>query len=143
QRYRQIPTYGSDTIWQFTANTSEMQRMTAHHLEDLLQRTIPVFNGLIPEPHNTQILSLLLCMAHWHGLTKLHMHTDNTLKILDAVTKSLGDKLQKFAANTCSAFCVRELWGEADAQRRRQIRQGTDIQSTSSGAAQKHKTSNL
>ncbi|EGN99433.1 hypothetical protein SERLA73DRAFT_16815, partial [Serpula lacrymans var. lacrymans S7.3] len=36
-RYNQIPTYGSDTIRQFTANTSEMQRMTAHHLEDLLQ----------------------------------------------------------------------------------------------------------
>ncbi|EGO23151.1 hypothetical protein SERLADRAFT_371382 [Serpula lacrymans var. lacrymans S7.9] len=142
-RYRQIPTYRSDTIRQFTTNTSEMRRVTAHHLENLLQCAIPVFNGLILEPHNTQILSLLLCIAPWHGLAKLCIHTDNTLKILDAVTKSLGDKLHRFAANTCSAFCTRELRGKADAQRRRQIQQGTDIQLTSSGAAQKPKTFNL
>jgi hypothetical protein len=36
-RYRQIPTFGKDTIRRFSANVSDMRRMTAGDLEDLLQ----------------------------------------------------------------------------------------------------------
>jgi hypothetical protein len=35
--YRQIPSFGRDTIRRFSANCSEMKKMTAHDFEDLLQ----------------------------------------------------------------------------------------------------------
>lgn len=35
--YRQLPTFGSDTIRQFSANASEMKKMAARDYEDLLQ----------------------------------------------------------------------------------------------------------
>ena len=37
QRYRQVPTFGRDTIRKFTENVSEMKKMTAGNFEDLLQ----------------------------------------------------------------------------------------------------------
>jgi len=41
----------------------------------LIQCAIPVFEGLLPELHNTHVLKLLFDLAHWHGLAKLQMHT--------------------------------------------------------------------
>lgn len=38
-----MPTFGQDTIRRFSSNSSEMQKMTASHFEDLLQvRTISI-----------------------------------------------------------------------------------------------------
>lgn len=36
-RYRQVPTFGRDTIRKFSANCSEMKKMAARDFEDLLQ----------------------------------------------------------------------------------------------------------
>jgi hypothetical protein len=68
-----------------------------------------VFEGLLPEPHNSSILQLLFTLAHWHGLAKLRMHTDVTLRILDDTTTSLGEQLRHFQAETCSAYTTCEL----------------------------------
>ena len=103
-----------------------MKQLAAHNFEDLLQVSwatkmldfsfaysiqyaIPVFEGLLPEPHNKRLLKLLFLMAHWHGLAKLCLHTDATLDVMDSVTTLLGQALRDFKMNTCSAFTTREL----------------------------------
>ena len=147
--YRQIPTFGRDTIRKFSANVSEMKRMAARDFEDLLQVqpfprcnvtllitcnqcAIPVFDGLLPEPHNQSILRLLFVFAHWHGIAKLRMHIDPTLDILDETTVSLGKQSRSFAENTCSAFDTRELQREANARKRRESKKsnGTTTSTT-------------
>lgn len=58
-------------------------------------------------------------MAHWHGLAKLRMHTDDTLELLDKTTTSLGDAFRLFQSETCAAFDTKELQREADARDRK------------------------
>lgn len=36
-RYRQVPTFGRDTIRRFSKNASDMKRIAARDFEDLLQ----------------------------------------------------------------------------------------------------------
>ncbi|KAF9455143.1 hypothetical protein BDZ94DRAFT_1127669, partial [Collybia nuda] len=50
--YRAVPTFGRDTIRKFANNCSEMKQLAARDFEDLLQCAIPVFEDLLPEPHN-------------------------------------------------------------------------------------------
>jgi hypothetical protein len=116
-----------------------MKKMAAHDFENLLQVrfdlrcgvlhgsiyiqcAIPVFDGLLPEPHNGAILKLLFVMAHWHGLAKLRMHNDLTLDVMDVVTVSLGDKLRAFSQDTCAAFNTKELPREANARVHRETK---------------------
>jgi len=80
---------------------------------------MPVFEGLLPEPHNSAIQRLLFTCAHWHGLAKLRMHTDQTLDILDDVTVQIGAEFRTFSKKTCSAFDTRELYRETQARKRR------------------------
>ena len=75
-----------------------------------------MFDGLLPEPHNTYVLKLLFELAHWHGLAKLHIHTDPTLDILSNITTSLGISLCTFEKKTCAAFETQELEREWAAQ---------------------------
>jgi hypothetical protein len=89
----------------------------------LRQCAIPVFDGLLPEPHNRTILQLLFVAAHWHGLAKLRMHTDTTVKLVETVTTSFGDKLRAFSKKTCPAFNTQELRREFDARIRREARE--------------------
>ena len=86
---------------------------------------IPVFEGLLPEPHNGYLLKLLFNLAHWHGLAKLQIHTDTTLELLAQVMKSLGSNLRTFAKCTCSLFQTRGLECEHAAQQWRQEKDGT------------------
>ncbi|KAG2055217.1 hypothetical protein BDR06DRAFT_982075 [Suillus hirtellus] len=59
RRYRQVPPFGRVTIRRFSANTSELLNMAARNFEDLLQCSIPVFDGLFPDNHNTIVIDLL------------------------------------------------------------------------------------
>jgi hypothetical protein len=88
------------------------------------QCIIPVFDGLLPEPHNSSILRLLFTCAHWHGLAKLRLHTDSTLCILDETTVSIGTEFRAFTAKTCAAFDTRELSREVEARKRRGLKRG-------------------
>ncbi|KAG2052976.1 hypothetical protein BDR06DRAFT_972657 [Suillus hirtellus] len=114
-RYRQTPTFGAATIQKFSANSSEMKCMATHNFEDLLQCSIPVFDGLLPEPHNWIVLKLLYTMAHWHGLAKLRMHSELTLKIMDQLTSVLGHQFRQFKATVCAAYETHELRQEVEA----------------------------
>lgn len=98
---------------------------------DIFQCAIPVFDGLLPEPHNSVIMRLLFICSHWHSLAKLRMHTDDTLKILDDATRKIGAEFRKFATKTCSAFNTRELARETEARQRRQQRNGATTVSSS------------
>jgi hypothetical protein len=116
-----------------------MKKLAAHDLEDLLQVSIlfrcqfasdriaikcaiPVFDGLLPEPHNGRVCELLFVAAHWHGLAKLRMQTDATLDIMDGVTTDLGAKLRAFKDKTCGHFPTKELQREYHACVRRETR---------------------
>jgi hypothetical protein len=150
ERYREVPTFGRDTIRKFSSNSSEMKKMAARDFEDILQVcliylcmiywrliidqcAIPVFDGLLPEPHNTVVLRLIFLCCHWHGLAKLRMHTDHTLMILNATTSYLGQEFRAFVDTTCSAFDTRELDREVNARRRREAKKSsTDTNTTTS-----------
>lgn len=91
---------------------------------------IPVFDGLLPEPHNRRVLQLLFLMAQWHSLAKLCLHTDISLAAMDCITVLLGDKLRLFQKKTCAVFSTRELNRERDARVRRQSSKVQSIRPT-------------
>ncbi|KAG2067230.1 hypothetical protein BDR04DRAFT_1129692 [Suillus decipiens] len=95
QRYRQIP------IQDETLTRSKC--------------SIPVFDGLLPEPHNRVVLQLLFTMSHWHRLAKLCMHSELTLEIMDKVTSTVGRQFHAFKATVCSSFDTHELHQEVEA----------------------------
>lgn len=84
-----------------------------------MQCAIPVFDGLLPEPHNSTVLTLLFNLANWHALAKLRMHTDATLDILSQVTTALGRNFRDFERKTCHMFQTRELAREQAVRQRR------------------------
>ncbi|KAN0079957.1 hypothetical protein V8E55_009523 [Tylopilus felleus] len=117
-----------------------MKKMAARDFEDIIQVwlcplhsklhlsvsqcAIPVFNGFLPEPHNSDVLQLLFQLPTWHSLTKLWVHTDETLQILDNVTATLGAKLRSFQSTTCTSFSTKELKQETEGRYRRQVQLG-------------------
>ena len=70
---------------------------------------LPVLDGLLPEPHNTEILDLVFVMGCWHAYAKLRIHTEQTLASFEQVTADLGVLLRHFTAVTCHAFRTMEL----------------------------------
>ncbi len=119
ERFRQIPTFGRDTIRRFTGNMADMKKLGARDFEDLLQCSIPVFENLLPEPFNTVMMDLLWDLATWHGLAKLRMHTTSTLTHLDHATTALGKSLRQFKERVCSHYVTKELPRETAARGRR------------------------
>ena len=63
----------------------------------------------------------MFILAHWHGLAKLRMHTDDTIQIFQRVTRELGNELRSFR-ETCPAFTTKELRREAECHRRKEAR---------------------
>ena len=64
----------------------------------------PCIDGLLPQPFNSNIRSLLFILSTWHALAKLRMHTDSSLGLLDDATTSLGCALRHFAGPVSSNF---------------------------------------
>ncbi|THH05402.1 hypothetical protein EW146_g9914 [Bondarzewia mesenterica] len=118
-RFRHIQTFGGDTIRRFPSNVSAMKQLAARDFEDLLQCAIPVFEGLLPPPHNKIVLDMLYTLAEWHALAKLRMHTEPSLAILDTVTAELGAVVRKFHHTTCQSYVTCELPREVAARGRR------------------------
>ena len=84
-----------------------------------LQCSIPVFEGLLDGQHNRRLMKLLYRMSEWHALAKLRMHTEDSLVLMEDITKELGDLLRQFRRLTCSQFSTVELPRETDARVRR------------------------
>jgi len=136
-RYRQIPTFGRDTIRKFANNASGMKKLAARDFEDLLQVleltlhayfcpltclkcAIPVFEGLLPEVHDKIVMDLLFELATWHFLAKLRLHTESTVMALETSTTRLGAAFRKFTSITCEAYVTKALPSEEAARGRRQ-----------------------
>lgn len=83
---------------------------------------IPAVDGLLAEPHNSMILTLLYCLAEWHALAKLRMHTDCTLDFLEKSTTTIGRELRRFRDTSLSSFKCQELPVEIAARERRRER---------------------
>ncbi|KAJ2932983.1 hypothetical protein H1R20_g4136, partial [Candolleomyces eurysporus] len=88
---------------------------------------IPVFEGLLPHPHNQRILKLIFTLAHWHGLAKLRMQTDHTLHLLDNLTTDLGKRFRGFVTYTCDMVETKELAREHAARMRKELKQKKTI----------------
>ena len=92
-----------------------MKKLAGQDFEDLLQCAIPVFERLLPEPHNNHVMKLLFRTAEWHGLAKLRIHTEVTLAQLEQVTTDLGHLMRDFRDKTCAKFNTTELACEVEA----------------------------
>ena len=68
-----------------------------------------MFEGLLQEPYNTIVMTLLYRTAEWHAFAKLRLHTESTLQHLEQLTTELGKLMQKFRDTTQSAFVTFEL----------------------------------
>ncbi|KAJ7649427.1 hypothetical protein DFH06DRAFT_1282942 [Mycena polygramma] len=122
QRFRWIPTFGRSTIRRFTLNTSALKKMAAWNYQAILLCSIPVVEGLLPEPWNTEILNVLFTLAEWHTLAKLKLHTDTTIGLLGTATAGVGRLLRRFKAVMCPEFATQELPSEEAARGRRQVK---------------------
>ncbi|KIJ33763.1 hypothetical protein M422DRAFT_182849, partial [Sphaerobolus stellatus SS14] len=120
QRYRQIPTFGGHTIRRFGDNVSEMKKLAARDFEDILQCSLPAFEGLLEEPFNTLLQDVLFIFCYWHGVAKLRMHTDSTINLLSQLTKQFGSLIRRFEKDTRQHYVTQELPRERAARARRE-----------------------
>lgn len=70
-------------------------------------------------PHDDLLAKLLFVLAWWHALAKLRLHTEETVAIFHAVTRTLGKTTRAFVRTTCEAYETRELPKEEAARGRR------------------------
>ena len=137
-----VLTFGQDTIQKFSTNVSDLSKLAARDFEDILQASfylknilaqsfksdqcaIPIFNGLLPEPHNAIVLNLLFELATWHAFGKLQMHTETTLFHFRNSTTCLGRALRIFSQDCCTKFKTYDLPHETAAHARHKAAQGT------------------
>ncbi|KAJ3820227.1 hypothetical protein F5880DRAFT_1625285 [Lentinula raphanica] len=139
-RFRQIPTFGFDTIRLFSNNASEMKRLAARDFEDLLQCSIPVFEGLIDDPaHNKQIMTLLYRAAEWHALAKLRTHAEQTLDYMETRTREFGKIMRDFCALCKEGYDTYETGREQSARTRRASGKATKTNAPASSTSPRRK----
>ena len=64
-------------------------------------------------------MDLLFELSTWHGLAKLRLHTESTVRALENSTTRLGIILRKFQSTTCAEFVTHDLPSEEAARGRR------------------------
>jgi hypothetical protein len=96
---------------------------------------MPVFESLLPQPHDTIILDLLFTLCQWHGLAKLRLHHDLTLQLLDQTTAQLGSQFRRFQVETCQKVPTVELQSEADRRARQAISRAPAAPSTAAASS--------
>ncbi|CAA7270389.1 unnamed protein product [Cyclocybe aegerita] len=131
----------ADTICRFSSNTSEMKKLATRDFKDFLQCSIPAFEGLLDEPHNSRLMKLLYRTAEWHGFAKFCLHTETTLAHLEAITCELGKLMREFWDATKGDFATYELPHETAARKRHEQQQNP--MSTATGQGRKEKLLNL
>ncbi|PPR00724.1 hypothetical protein CVT26_012318 [Gymnopilus dilepis] len=139
ERYRQMPTFGRDTIRKFCSNVSEMRKLAGRDFEDLLQCAVPAFEGLLDDKNNAILMDLLYELATWHSLAKLRLHTDSTLDALANSATRLGSVLRKFESTTCAEFTTKELPSEEAKRGRRKAAKAKKKGQTGAPMSEKRK----
>lgn len=96
---------------QFWRSTSSelLLYMSSLALKLSLKISLPVFEGLLPSPHDKIVQNLIYLVSTVHMLAKLHLHTDATVSSLHEFTKQFGEALRKFKNVTCAAHETKEL----------------------------------
>ncbi|KAJ3019645.1 hypothetical protein NUW54_g25 [Trametes sanguinea] len=133
-RFANVPTFGRDTICRFDANIAGLKKLAARDFKDLLQCAIPIFEHLLEPPHNHIVHHMLFQLAMFHVCAKLHMHSNNTLHILEHLIGSLGQAMCVFTSNVCPDYNTWELDKEVEARQWRQARKS--LKSKGPGQAQ-------
>jgi hypothetical protein len=85
-------------------------------------------------------MDLLFELSTWHGLAKLRLHTESTVRALENSTTRLGIILRKFQSTTCAEFATQDLPSEEAARGRRKaakVKLQTTMQKQSSKGKQK------
>ncbi|KAF8195348.1 hypothetical protein K438DRAFT_1576427, partial [Mycena galopus ATCC 62051] len=95
---------------------------------------IPVVEGLLVEPWNTEVLNVLFTLAQWHSLAKLKLHTDTTVGLLGSETTVLGRSLRRFKSYVCPEFVTKELPSEEAARGRRQAKKAAQAKGKGRGS---------
>ncbi|KAJ7069202.1 hypothetical protein C8F01DRAFT_510286 [Mycena amicta] len=121
-RFRLVPTFGQWTIRKFPESVSALKKLAAWNYQCILVCAIPVVDGLLPEPYNSEVLDALFVLAEWHAFGKLRMHTETTIDMLRISTKELGRLLRHFRDHVCPYFTTKELPTEERARERAQAR---------------------
>ncbi|KAI0312029.1 hypothetical protein OF83DRAFT_1067878, partial [Amylostereum chailletii] len=127
ERYRHIPVFGKETIRKFSTHISDVHQLAARDYEDILQCAIPVFDGLLPEPDNARLMKLLFMAAHWHGLAKLRLHTEDTVRMLRQLTRQVGRALRDFKKHVCEKYATVELDREREARLCRAVKKALKV----------------
>lgn len=91
-----------------------------------------MFEGLLPEPHNKDLLDVLFTLAHWHAIAKLRQHTELSLEVLKSVTIRLGGLLRNFRDTTREGFNTKELNREVSARVRKATKKSATAAATKS-----------
>ncbi|KAK0437054.1 hypothetical protein EV421DRAFT_1739254 [Armillaria borealis] len=116
-----VPKFGCYMIRKFTKDVSGLKQMAARDFEDLLQCVLPCFEGLfLMSADNKIVQDLLFILGAWHGLAKLCMHTDTSLKVFGGVTKEAGRLLRHFVNTVCNNFNTEETPTEAAARAKKE-----------------------
>ncbi|KAJ7181996.1 hypothetical protein C8R46DRAFT_1210480 [Mycena filopes] len=121
-RFRQISTFGRGTVRRFRTNASEMKKLAGHNYDNLLVNIIPCVEGLLPEPFNSRLLTMLFRLSEWNAFAKMRMHTTKTVDLFEASTVVIGCELRSFAARTQAEYKTVELPTETAARARRGAR---------------------
>ncbi|KAI0631039.1 hypothetical protein C8Q77DRAFT_1062570, partial [Trametes polyzona] len=117
-------TFGRGTIRKFGSNVAALKKLAARDFEDMLQVSIPVFEGLLPAPFDGYVRHLLFRLATFHALAKLRLHSDTTLSIFQVSTRKLGEAMRVFVNKVCPEFDARELDKEVAARARKERNEG-------------------
>ena len=80
-----------------------------------------MFEGLLPEPFNSLVLTLLFTFAEWHAYAKLRLHTETTVSFFKTCTERLGKFTRKFKRDTEAQYHTKDLARELAARGRRAI----------------------
>ncbi|KAF7299351.1 hypothetical protein MIND_00884300 [Mycena indigotica] len=99
QRFRQISSFGRNTIRSFNHNVSELKYAAARNYEDILQCILPTLEGLFPQ-HQALVDQLCFQLAVWHGYAKLRMHTTSSIQFFRTATTDLCTTIRRFARET-------------------------------------------
>ncbi|THU97282.1 hypothetical protein K435DRAFT_857796 [Dendrothele bispora CBS 962.96] len=116
ERFRIVPAFGRDTIRKINKNVSALKRLAARDYEDFLQVSMPVFEDLFPD-HNKEILDLLFTLNSFHSFSKLRLHSDISLNLLDGHTTELGKLLRAFH-KLLMKYDTKELAKEVETRQR-------------------------
>ena len=80
-------------------------------------------------------MKLLFTLAYWHGLAGLHMHTEETAKLLDSLTTVLGQRLREFKSTTCEKYITREFKRETEKRLQQSAKAAAKTEKGKNGAA--------